>query len=151
MILFSVVAHPVIMRVPTATLAVIIICTAWKKVRFKAIKTAFKGNKRVLAIIAFAAMVVLGIFFDMVVVIDVVSLGALVYCFDRRRRVRKKAERLSELHEKIYNLNSNGLSILFECGSPFFICSAAALPLCACPYSLRFRARAYRRDRAPRA
>ena len=52
------------------------------------------------AIIAFAAMVVLGIFFDMVVVIDVVSLGALVYCFDRRRRVRKKAERLSELHEK---------------------------------------------------
>ena len=100
MILFSVVAHPVIMRVPTATLAVIIICTAWKKVRFKAIKTAFKGNKRVLAIIAFAAMVVLGIFFDMVVVIDVVSLSALVYCFDRRRRVRKKAERLSELHEK---------------------------------------------------
>lgn len=100
MILFSVVAHPVIMRVPTATLAVIIICTAWKKVRFKAIKTAFKGNKRVLAIVAFAAMVVLGIFFDMVVVIDVVSLGALVYCFDRRRRVRKKAERLSELHEK---------------------------------------------------
>lgn len=89
MILFSVVAHPVIMRVPTATLAVIIICTAWKKVRFKAIKTAFKGNK-VLAIIAFAAMVVLGIFFDMVIVIDVVSLGALVYCFDRRRRVRKR-------------------------------------------------------------
>lgn len=101
------------MRVPTATLAVIIICTAWKKVRFKAIKTAFKGNKRVLAIIAFAAMVVLGIFFDMVVVIDVVSLGALIYCFDRRRRVRKRRNASLNCMRKIYNLNSNGLSILF--------------------------------------
>ena len=41
MIVLSILAHPVIMRVPTATLAVIIICTAWKKVRFKVIKTAF--------------------------------------------------------------------------------------------------------------
>ena len=89
-----------IMRVPTATLAVIIICTAWKKVRFKVIKTAFKSSKKVFAILLFAAMVVVGIFWDMVVVIDIVSIGALIYCFDRRRKVRKKAERLADMREK---------------------------------------------------
>ena len=100
MIVLSIIAHPVIMRVPTATLAVIIICTAWKKVRFKVIKTAFKSSKKVFAILLFAAMVVVGIFWDMVVVIDIVSIGALIYCFDRRRKVRKKAERLADMREK---------------------------------------------------
>lgn len=100
MIVLSILAHPVIMRVPTATLAVIIICTAWKKVRFKVIKTAFKSSKKVFAILLFAAMVVVGIFWDMVVVIDIVSIGALIYCFDRRRKVRKKAERLADMREK---------------------------------------------------
>ena len=100
MIVLSILAHPVIMRVPTATLAVIIICTAWKKVRFKVIKTAFKSSKKVFAILLFAAMVVAGIFWDMVVVIDIVSIGALIYCFDRSRKVRKKAERLADMREK---------------------------------------------------
>ena len=100
MIVLSILAHPVIMRVPTATLAVIIICTAWKKVRFKVIKTAFKSSKKVFAILLFAAMVVVGIFWDMVVVIDIVSIGALIYCFERRRKVRKKAERLADMREK---------------------------------------------------
>ena len=100
MIVLSIIAHPVIMRVPTATLAVIIICTAWKKVRFKVIKTAFKSSKKAFAILLFAAMVVVGIFWDMVVVIDIVSIGALIYCFDRRRKVRKKAERLADMREK---------------------------------------------------
>ncbi len=93
-------AHPVITRVPTATLAVIIICTAWKKIRFKVIKTAFKSNKKMFAIPLFVAMVVVGIFWDMVVVIDIVSIGTLIYCFERRRKVRKKAERLAVLREK---------------------------------------------------
>lgn len=48
----------------------------------------------------FAAMVVVGIFWDMVVVIDIVSIGALIYCFERRRKVRKKAERLANMREK---------------------------------------------------
>ena len=100
MIVLSILAHPVIMRVPTATLAVIIICTAWKKVRFKVIKTAFKSSKKAFAILLFAAMVVVGIFWDMVVVIDIVSIGALIYCFERRRKVRKKAERLADMREK---------------------------------------------------
>ena len=100
MIVLSIIAHSVIMLVPTATLAVIIICTAWKKVRFKVIKTAFKSSKKAFAILLFAAMVVVGIFWDMVVVIDIVSIGALIYCFERRRKVRKKAERLADMREK---------------------------------------------------
>lgn len=67
---------------------------------FQSYQNSVQEQQKVFAILLFAAMVVVGIFWDMVVVIDIVSIGALIYCFERRRKVRKKAERLADMREK---------------------------------------------------
>lgn len=99
MIVFTICARPVIMRVPTATLAVIIICTAWKKVRFKFIKNTFSAKKKARMVGLFIIMVAAGILWDMVMVIDIVAVVSLIRCFAIRRRNVKRAAQIEEARE----------------------------------------------------
>lgn len=93
MILLSMLCKPLIMRVPTATLAVIIICTAWQRVRFKFIQKSFSKGKKTLKIAFFVAMAALGIFWNLVAVIDIVSIIVLIYCFRVQSKKRRSAEK----------------------------------------------------------
>lgn len=92
MILISVFGKPLITRVPIATLAVIIICTAWQRVRFRFIQKSLSKGKKVIRFAVFIVMVVLGIFWNLVAVIDITSFAVLGYCFHARAKKRRSME-----------------------------------------------------------
>ncbi len=79
--LFTVVAHPLIVRVPIATLAVIIICTAWQRVHFKTIKEIFKNRGFIKRFLMFLIIVAVGALWDIVYVIVIVAVVCLLKCF----------------------------------------------------------------------
>lgn len=92
MILLALVAKPFIMRVPIATLAVIIICTAWQRVRFKFIQKSLSKGKIVAKIAVFIVISVLGIFWNFIAVIDIASIVVLIYCFAASAKKKNKTE-----------------------------------------------------------
>lgn len=81
MMIFAVVAHPFITRVPTATLAVIIICTAWQSVQYKSIKTIFTKPGAVIKVLMFLLIVAVGVVWDIIYVIVIVSIVCFLRCF----------------------------------------------------------------------
>lgn len=88
----SLFAKPFLMRIPIATLAVIIICTAWQRVRFKFIQKGLSKGKKVLRIAIFVAMAALGIFWNLVAVIDITAFAVLGYCFYARSKRHRSKE-----------------------------------------------------------
>ena len=79
--LFTVVAHPFIVRVPIATLAVIIICTAWQGVQYKSIKKIFKHSGVIKRFLMFLIIIAVGVLWDLVYVLVIVSMVCLLRCF----------------------------------------------------------------------
>ncbi len=95
MMIFSIVAHPFIVRVPIATLAVIIICTAWQSVQFKAIKHIFEKPGAIKKVLMFVLIVVLGVIWDIIYVLVIVSSVCLLRCFllkHKRKTDKETAE-----------------------------------------------------------
>lgn len=96
-LIFSIAAHDLIVRVPTATLAVIIICTGWQNVRYSAIKKALMDADRIKNLLIIILIVALGIIWNLVYVLVIVSAAALIRCFVIRHKTLKAAERRKEM------------------------------------------------------
>ena len=81
MVAFAFIFHPVLERLPVATLGVIIIVLGWKSPSYKTMKKVFVTSKhKILSIVLMFVLIFACVAWNIVYVIDILAILTLIYC-----------------------------------------------------------------------